>query len=125
MAKEIKKKVVPQQKGPNKTFFIAVSVVFFLVGVITVYKMKWVGDDIFIGLRYIDNFLAGNGLVYNIGERVEGYTHFLWTMILAFFQWLKFDPVVTANTIGMLSYAFVLVIFARISFLLNEKFQYR
>ena len=49
------------------------------------YQLRWSGDDIFITLRYIDNFLAGNGLVFNQGEYVEGYTHILWLLILAFF----------------------------------------
>lgn len=40
-------------------------------------------DDAFISYRYAENFAAGNGLVYNVGERVEGYTNFLWVMLLA------------------------------------------
>lgn len=32
-------------------------------------------DDAFISLRYVRNFLAGNGLVFNVGERVEGFTN--------------------------------------------------
>lgn len=39
-------------------------------------------DDLFIILRYVDNAANGHGLVYNIGERVEGYTCFSWVMIL-------------------------------------------
>jgi arabinofuranosyltransferase len=40
-------------------------------------------DDAFISLRYAQNWVAGNGLVWNVGEPVEGYTNFLWTLILA------------------------------------------
>lgn len=40
-------------------------------------------DDAFISFRYAKNLLAGHGLVFNIGERVEGYTNFLWTLGLA------------------------------------------
>jgi arabinofuranosyltransferase len=40
-------------------------------------------DDAFISLRYARNWVAGNGLVWNLGEPVEGYTNFLWTLILA------------------------------------------
>jgi hypothetical protein len=40
-------------------------------------------DDVFISLRYAQNLVAGHGLVYNPGERVEGYTNFLWTLFLA------------------------------------------
>ena len=126
MAKEVKKKSVPKkQNSQNQSLYLILCIVFTLVGVITVYKMKWFGDDIFITLKYVENFLAGNGLVYNIGERVEGYTDFLWAMILAFFQWLKFDPVESANTIGILSYLVILILFGRVSFLLNKKFLHR
>ncbi|MBX0326703.1 hypothetical protein K2Z83_03270 [Oscillochloris sp. ZM17-4] len=44
---------------------------------------SWISDDAFISFRYAQNLVAGNGLVYNIGERVEGYTNFLWTIIAA------------------------------------------
>ncbi len=40
-------------------------------------------DDAFISLRYARNLLDGHGLVWNPGERVEGYTNFLWTILLA------------------------------------------
>jgi hypothetical protein len=40
-------------------------------------------DDTFISLRYASHLAAGQGLVYNVGERVEGYTNFLWTVMLA------------------------------------------
>ena len=40
-------------------------------------------DDAFISFRYARNLLEGHGLVFNPGERVEGYTNFLWVMELA------------------------------------------
>jgi hypothetical protein len=40
-------------------------------------------DDAYISLRYADNLVRGEGLVWNPGERVEGYTNFLWTLLLA------------------------------------------
>lgn len=40
-------------------------------------------DDALISLQYAKNLVAGNGLVFNPGERVEGYTNFLWTLALA------------------------------------------
>lgn len=39
-------------------------------------------DDAFITFRYVRQFVAGHGLVFNIGERVEGYSNFLWVMLL-------------------------------------------
>jgi arabinofuranosyltransferase len=40
-------------------------------------------DDVFISIRYAENFASGHGLVYNVGERVEGYSNPLWTLLLA------------------------------------------
>ena len=45
-------------------------------------------DDAFIFFRYADNFSIGHGLVYNPGEAVEGYTSFLWTLLLALAAWV-------------------------------------
>ena len=40
-------------------------------------------DDAFISFRYVRNLLNGHGLVFNVGERVEGYSNFLWIIELA------------------------------------------
>lgn len=40
-------------------------------------------DDAYISFRYARNLLEGHGLVFNPGERVEGYTNFLWTVLTA------------------------------------------
>ncbi len=40
-------------------------------------------EDAFITYRYAENAAKGLGLVYNAGERVEGFTSFLWTVLLA------------------------------------------
>ena len=39
-------------------------------------------DDSFIFFRYAENAAGGRGLVFNPGERVQGYTSALWTLIL-------------------------------------------
>lgn len=43
----------------------------------------FVCDDAFISFRYARNLANGYGLVYNLGERVEGYSNFLWVIICA------------------------------------------
>lgn len=40
-------------------------------------------DDAFISFRYARNLVEGQGLVFNAGERVEGYTNLLWVLELA------------------------------------------
>jgi arabinofuranosyltransferase len=40
-------------------------------------------DDAMISMRYGRNLAEGHGLVWNPGERVEGYSNFLWTLWMA------------------------------------------
>ena len=46
------------------------------------YVIDCVADDGLISLQYVKHFLLGDGLVYNIDERVEGFTNFLWLAVL-------------------------------------------
>lgn len=43
----------------------------------------WLDDDMMISMRYARNLAEGNGLVWTVGDRVEGYSNFLWTMLMA------------------------------------------
>jgi len=47
------------------------------------WESRWIQDDAYISFRYARNLVEGNGLVFNAGERVEGYTNFLWTVMSA------------------------------------------
>jgi len=40
-------------------------------------------DHAFFVYRYASNLARGEGFVFNPGERVEGVTCFLWTLLLA------------------------------------------
>jgi len=60
----------------------------------------WTCDDAFISFRYAENLLLGHGLVFNAGERVEGYTNFAWTMLVALGMQLGVDPVVLTRWAG-------------------------
>ncbi len=59
-------------------------------------------DDTYISIRYVLNYLNGDGLVFNIGERVEGYTNFLWILFLILGGLLKADPVSLAGMLGLI-----------------------
>src|SRR5262245_32333076 len=62
--------------------------------------ISWTDDDAFISFRYARNLATGNGLVYNVGERVEGYTNFLWTVLLASLRHLDTDLPRVASWLG-------------------------
>ena len=60
---------------------IAISIMLFCYNVLL--HGGYAVDDAYIGFRFLDNWLNGEGLVFNPGERVEGYTHPLWLVVLA------------------------------------------
>jgi arabinofuranosyltransferase len=47
------------------------------------YLWPHVADDAYISFRYARNLAEGRGLVFNAGERVEGFSNPLWTLFLA------------------------------------------
>ncbi len=55
--------------------------VLLAAAAIVAWWFRFVQDDAFITYRYSRNLARGEGLVFNPGERVEGYTNFLWTLI--------------------------------------------
>jgi len=63
---------------------------------------RWTVDDSFIGYRYARNLATGWGLVFNRGERVEGYTNFLWVVLLAAASKVAPDPVAASKVFGTL-----------------------
>ena len=77
----------------NKRARVLFFLVFAVTAVVWAAVLSWIGDDAFISFRYAGNLAKGNGLVFNVGERVEGYTNFLWTVLLAGAIRLGFDPV--------------------------------
>jgi arabinofuranosyltransferase len=86
-----------------------------LLGHARVYE--FLTDDAYISFRYARNFAEGFGLVFNPGyERVEGYSNFLWVMLLAGLNRLGIpsefaaNPLSIAMTIGLWA---VVVWFAR------------
>ena len=52
-----------------------------LVAVLAISK-RWTFDDGFIYFRSVDQILAGNGPVFNAGERVESFTSPVWLALL-------------------------------------------
>ncbi len=57
-------------------------------------------DDAFISLRYSQNLAMGEGLVWNSGQYLEGFTNFLWTLILYLPFTLHIDPLIFIRILG-------------------------
>jgi len=76
---------------------------------------KFTVDDAYISFRYARNLADGHGLVYNPGEYIEGYTNFLWTVILAAGMKIGIDPHLTSKILGALAAMGALVVTYRLS----------
>jgi len=64
------------------------------------YLQPWTLDDAYISMHYAENFARGEGLVFNPGERVEGYTNFLWVLLLGVARVAGLPTVATAKVLG-------------------------
>lgn len=64
---------------------VALTALLFAWGA---WQRRWIADDGLIVLRTVRNLLAGNGPVFNAGERVEANTSTLWTYLVYAVGWI-------------------------------------
>jgi hypothetical protein len=62
--------------------------------------LPFLADDALISLRYAKRLLEGQGLTWNAGERVEGYSNLLWLLLSAALGWLGLDLVEAVRVLG-------------------------
>ena len=79
-----------------------------IVYTVLIQQNRFIQDDTFINFRYIDNFLNGNGLVYNSAEYVEGFTSLSWLIILIIVKVLGFDLIIASQYLSIFFGAVVL-----------------
>ncbi|MFE0102775.1 hypothetical protein [Streptomyces sp. NPDC059009] len=66
------------------------------------YHHRWLGDDALIYTRAVRQILAGNGPVYNAGERAETSTGTLWQWLVALVSLVsRADPALVAVALGL------------------------
>jgi len=75
--------------------------VLYVVCAVTAWGARFVQDDAFITYRYARNLARGHGLVFNEGERVEGYTNFLWTAMHAIPEKLGWSSPIFSQVVGI------------------------
>ncbi len=98
----------PKKQATDKSFDIRIYgfILLSILAVILYFYSKtfdFIQDDSFITFRYVKNFTEGNGLVFNIGERVEGYTCFLWVILLSGVKSLGFNFISASQVLGIIS----------------------
>lgn len=67
----------------SRIWEIAALVVVLALSVVHQALFATVAEDAYITFRYSVSLADGNGPVFNVGERVEGYSNFLWMVLLA------------------------------------------
>lgn len=72
---------VPERAARDERALWGLTGAVAVASVVLAVKRFIILDDAYISLRFAEMALQGHGLVYNIGERVEGYTNFLWTLL--------------------------------------------
>ena len=80
---------------------------------------EFIIDDAFISFRYARNFVEGEGLVFNPGERVEGYSNLLWILAVSPFVRAGFDPMLAARLLSVICVCLTFLLLLRLSAELN------
>ena len=81
-------------------------ILWLLISIITLIGIynSFIQDDAFIAFRYAKHLAEGYGLVWNINSDspVEGYTDFLWVVIVSIFEYLHIEPITATKAIGII-----------------------
>ena len=71
---------------------VYLSIGLALFAAVGVHFLNFTPDDVFITLRYAENLAAGQGAVFNPGERVEGFSNPIFLVWLAALHSLLHSP---------------------------------
>ncbi len=74
------------------------------------WSLRFIQDDAYISYRYVANLLNGHGLVYNIGERIEGFTNFGWVIWMAMWGAVGDIYILVSRLTGLLCGAGVIIL---------------
>jgi arabinofuranosyltransferase len=96
--------------GPR--MLICIPLVLFLSLALACYHFTV--DDAFISFRCAKNLAQGNGLVFNVGERVEAFSNPLWVLILSLASLMRIDIVAASKLLGIGCGVLTLVLLMRL-----------
>jgi len=79
---------------------------FFVLAFAWVMMLAWwnravVMDDPWITFRYAENLIAGEGLVFNRGERLEGFSNPTWVLVSAIGRVLHLEPLLFTRIVNV------------------------
>ncbi|OCB36419.1 hypothetical protein A5676_21400 [Mycobacterium malmoense] len=111
--------VFPYTRMVRVSLWISVAVIAVLFGW-GAWQRRWIADDGLIVLRTVRNLLAGNGPVFNEGERVEANTSTAWTYLMYLGSWvggpmrMEYVALALALTLSVLGVALLMLGAARL-----------
>lgn len=95
---------------------LPIALALFVFNVVQLYSIT---DDAYISYRYLDNWLAGYGLAFNPGDRVEGYTNLLWILLIAPWRVMGLSPEIVSLVLSLIAagilFAGVYILAARLA----------
>ena len=91
----------PGGAGPGSSRWLVFGVCAALFLLLALRFYDHTVDDAFISFRYARNLVDGHGLVFNPGERVEGYTNFLWVLCASLSLAASVDPELACRWVGL------------------------
>jgi arabinofuranosyltransferase len=118
-ARPVRWPLFPYDATVRVSLWVSVAVVAVLFGW-GAWQRRWIADDGLIVLRTVRNLLAGNGPVFNEGERVEANTSTMWTFLLYAGGWvggpmrLEYVALALALFLSVLGMALVMLGAARL-----------
>lgn len=74
---------------------------------------NFITDDAYISFVYARNLAEHGELVFNLGQYVEGYTNFLWTVLLAVGMLLGIPPEISARVLAAICAVVTLFVASR------------
>ena len=88
-----------------RAYKLPIYCVIIGAAVLLCWHFRWLEDDAFITFRYAHNLAKGLGPVWNPGYAVEGYTNFLWMLILSGAESLGLDMATSSQILGCFFFA--------------------
>lgn len=90
------------------------SIFFIIFLILCLNVFDWVIDDLYIYFRYVNNFTNGEGIVFNKGVHVEGFSSFSWFILLSLFNVIGLPLEMSAKISGLIFVLLSLICLFRI-----------
>lgn len=96
--------------------------IIFIIYIAIFLKNAWITEDAYINFRSIEQLYAGNGPIWNPGERVQVYTSPLWYILSAILRFLSPDQYLNTIILSTILFTITLFLFFMIFWRTSQQF---